>query len=199
MLGRVASLRADVEVIEVASAEHVWLPAWVFLPRTSDPSHPVLLALEPSGRTAGWRKEELSPTLASQGLLLVVPDLRSVGDLRPEFPRYSPQHAPSHQQEEAFAWASPMLGKPLLGQRVTDILAVAQALKNLPATRNRRLLVAARGQDPGHRLGAAHLGTRRQRRPPRGGGVGRGDARRARLTGAVRARPGMAFRPRVLS
>jgi cephalosporin-C deacetylase-like acetyl esterase len=145
VLGRAASLRADVEVIEVASAEHVWLPAWVFLPRASDPSHPVLLALEPAGRTAGWREEELYPTLASRGLLVVVPDLRGLGDLRPEFPRYAPQHARSHQQEEAFAWASLMLGKPLLGQRVTDILAVAQALRSLPATRNRRLLVAARG------------------------------------------------------
>lgn len=157
VLGRVASLRAGVEVIEVGSAEHVWLPAWVFVPRASDPSHPVLLALEPSGRTAGWREEELYPTLASRGLLVVVPDLRGTGDLRPEFPRYAPQHARSHQQEEAFAWASLMLGKPLLGQRVTDILAVAQALRNLPATRNRRLLVAARGTLAAPALFAAAL------------------------------------------
>jgi dienelactone hydrolase len=156
-LGRAASLRADIEAIEIASAERVWLPAWLFLPRSSDLSRPVLLALEPSGRTTGWREEELYPALASQGLLVAVPDLRGLGDLRPEFPRFAPQHARSHQQEEAFAWASLMLGKPLLGQRVTDILAVAQAVRNHPAARNRRLVVAARGTLAAPALFAAAL------------------------------------------
>jgi dienelactone hydrolase len=145
VLGRAASARVDVEAIEIPSAERVWLPAWLFLPRSSDPSKPVVLALEPSGRVLSWREDELYQALAAEGFPVCLPDLRGLGDLRPEFPRFSPQHARSHQEEEAYAWASLMLGKPLLGQRVTDILAVAEALRNHPAARNRPLAVAARG------------------------------------------------------
>lgn len=143
-LGRAASARADVEAVEVSSAAEVWLPAWIFHPRTSDPSKPVLLVLEPSGRVASWREDEYCQTLAAEGFLVCLPDLRGLGDLRPEFPRFAPQHARTHQSEDAYAWASLMLGRPLLGQRVTDILAIAQALRNHAAARGRRLVLAAR-------------------------------------------------------
>jgi dienelactone hydrolase len=143
-LGRAASARADIEAVEIPSAEQVWLPAWIFHPRSNDPSQPVLLVLEPSGRTASWREDEFCQALAADGWLVCLPDLRGLGDLRPEFPRYAAQHARSHQSEDAYAWASLMLGRPLLGQRVTDILAVAQALRNHPAARGRRLVLAAR-------------------------------------------------------
>lgn len=143
-LGRAASARADVEAVEVSSAAEVWLPAWLFHPRTSDLSKPVLLVLEPSGRVTSWREDEYCQALAAEGFLVCLPDLRGLGDLRPEFPRFAPQHARTHQSEDAYAWASLMLGRPLLGQRVTDILALAQALRNHAAARGRRLVLAAR-------------------------------------------------------
>jgi dienelactone hydrolase len=143
-LGRAASARVDIEAVEVPSAEQVWLPAWIFHPRKADPSRPALLLLEPSGRVASWREDELCQALAAEGFLVCLPDLRGLGDLRPEYPRLAPQHARSHQGEEAYAWASLMLGRPLLGQRVTDILAVAQALRHHAAASGRRLILAAR-------------------------------------------------------
>ncbi len=51
-LGRAPSALADVEAVEIAAAEQVWLPAWIFHPRSPDPSKPAVLVLEPSGRTA---------------------------------------------------------------------------------------------------------------------------------------------------
>src|SRR5437879_3280558 len=42
--------------------------------------------------------------------------------------------------------ASAILGKPLLGQRVADILAVVQALANYPALRGRKVRLAAQGK-----------------------------------------------------
>lgn len=143
-LGRAASARVDIEAVEIRSADEIWLPAWIFHPRTPEPSKAALLALEPAGRVTSWREDELYQALAAEGVLVCLPDLRGLGDGRPEFPRLAPQHARSHQSEDAYAWASLILGRPLLGQRVSDILAAVQALRNHTAARGRRLVVAAR-------------------------------------------------------
>ena len=142
--GRARSVHAVVEAIEVRSAPKVWVPAYLYLPRTTDPGHPLVLALEPSGR-ARWREDEIYEEVAAQGCPVCLADLRGIGDLRPEFPRGAPGHARWHQEEEAFAWASLILGEPLLGQRITDILALAAALRNYSPVRGRKLVLTARG------------------------------------------------------
>lgn len=159
-LGRAAWKEVDVEAMEAQSAENVWVPAWLFSARKAGPSKPILLALEPSGRALNWREDDLYPALAAEGFLVCLADLRGLGDLRPEFPRGAPGHGRSHQEEEAYAWSSMMLGKPLLGQRVTDILALAQALRAHPAAKGRRLIVAARGTVTAPAMLAAALDSR---------------------------------------
>src|SRR5207244_2764617 len=47
--------------------------------------------------------------------------------------------------DDDLAWASLMLGKSLLGQRVSDILAIVQALRNHPATRGASIKIASIG------------------------------------------------------
>jgi len=145
VLGRVPSVEVEVEALEVASAKKVWVPAWFFLPRRSDSGKPVVVVIEPSGRSARWSEDKLYQRLAAEGFPVCAPDLRGTGDLRPEYPRGAPGHASYHQKEENYAWSSLILGKPLLGQRVTDLLAVVAALGAHPAARGRRLTVAARG------------------------------------------------------
>jgi hypothetical protein len=56
-------------------------------------------------------------------------DVRGLGDLRPELGRGAAPYAISHFDEEFWAWGCLMLGRPLLGQRITDVLAVVTALK----------------------------------------------------------------------
>jgi dienelactone hydrolase len=146
VLRRGASQGVDVEAWEVSSAPQVWVPPWVFIPRSSDPSKPVVLALEPGGRNGRWREGDLYQNIARAGYPLCVPDLRGIGDLDPEFGRGSSGYQRSHQSEENYAWASLILGSPLLGQRVTDILAVIQALANYPALAGRKLRLAAQGK-----------------------------------------------------
>jgi hypothetical protein len=65
-----------------------------------------------------------------------------MGDSRPETGRGNSAYTIPHESEEDFAWASLILGDSLLAQRVTDILALMQALK----TANRPLALAARGR-----------------------------------------------------
>jgi cephalosporin-C deacetylase-like acetyl esterase len=137
VLGTTASRHAHIRALDVASARGVTVPAWEFVPRGS--AKGTLLLFDPSGRNASWNEDGLCQRLAARGWRVVAPDVRGTGDLRPEYPRQSPGHAAWHQSEEAFAWASLMLGRPLLGQRVTDLIAVRRAVAPDGA------IVAARG------------------------------------------------------
>lgn len=133
-----------IEAVEFASAPKVWVPAWLFQPKKSDPAKPLIVVLEPNGRTA-WHEGELYDQLASRGAVVCAPDLRNTGDLIPEFGRGSAHYTRPHNSDEDYAWSSFILGKPLLGQRVTDLLAVIAGLRTRPDIRSRRVVVAARG------------------------------------------------------
>lgn len=146
VLARVPSRGLWVESVEVPSAPGVWAPAWLFLPETAHPAKPVVLVLDPAGRLVRWREDELYQRLAAKGQAVCAADVRGAGDLWPEFGRSHPRYARSHNDEENYAWAGLILGRPLLGQRVTDILALAAALRAHPALKGRRLAVAALGK-----------------------------------------------------
>jgi cephalosporin-C deacetylase-like acetyl esterase len=127
--GETRSQHAHIFAVEVPSAPGVFVPAWIFYPFTPRGDAPQLILLEPGGRNGRWNEDALCQQLASRGITVIAPDLRGIGDLRPEYPRHAPGHARSHQEEEAYAWASMMLGKPLLGQRVTDLIAVVRSIQ----------------------------------------------------------------------
>lgn len=98
-----------------------------FFPRNGAPTETVVL-VDPGGGNAQWNEDSLAQYRAGrQQCAVVAPDLRGIGDLRGEFPRHHPNHARSHQEEEAYAWACLMLGRPLLSQRVPDLRAVIRA------------------------------------------------------------------------
>lgn len=134
-----------VEAFEVRSAEGVWAPAWLLIPIARDRIRSVVVILEPQGRNARLREGELYPQLAEHGVAVCAPDLRGIGDLAPEFGRGNPAYTRTHQMEEHYAWASLILGKPLVGQRVTDLVAVVRALGRHPACRDLRVAIAAMG------------------------------------------------------
>jgi dienelactone hydrolase len=146
VLKGVPSAGCQIEAVEIPSAAHVWLPAWLFRPKTSAPVKSALLLIEPLGRNGLWQEGSLYQTLATDGHIVCVPDLRAVGDLTPEIGRGAAGHAERHNREEEWAWGSLILGKPLLGQRVTDILAALEALRHCDGVASRPLIVAARGK-----------------------------------------------------
>ena len=146
VLRRAAWRGITVEALEVASAAHVWLPAWLYLPAALDRAKPVLLVLDPAGRHAHWQEGGLYASLAARGYAVCAADLRGAGDLAPEIGRGTAGYTREHADEENYAWASLMLGAPLVGQRVTDILALAAALRAHPALAGARLKVAALGR-----------------------------------------------------
>src|SRR5207244_3758833 len=116
----------QVLAVEVNSAKRVWAPAWLFLPKRAWTR--LLLLIEPNGRNGAWHEDELYDQLAGAGIAVCAADVRGVGDLEAQFAPGSVGYARGHQTEENYAWASLILGRSLLGQRTTDIVALAQAL-----------------------------------------------------------------------
>ena len=141
VLSTIASRRCLITAAEVESAPGVWVPLWIFAPPR--PVHEMMLLLDPKGRNERWTEGDLYQQLAEQ-FIVCVPDLRGIGDLQPEYSSGAPKYAGSHQQEEAYAWASLIFGRSLLAQRVEDLLAVVEALSqhfgNIPLS-----LLAAQG------------------------------------------------------
>jgi dienelactone hydrolase len=133
-----------IEAVEFASAPKVWVPAWLYQPKKRDPEKPLVVVLEPNGRNA-WHEGELYDQLASKGAVACAPDLRNIGDLSPEFGRGAPHYTRPHNSDEDYAWCGFILGKPLLGQKVTDLLAVIAGLRTRPDLRSRPVVVAAHG------------------------------------------------------
>jgi dienelactone hydrolase len=157
VVGSVPSKGMTVEAIEVESAPGVYLPAWFFRPQKPDPNAAILLILEPQGRNSRWQEGALYHELAASGITVCAADVRGTGDLVPEYGRGSARYTGPHHEEDHYAWASLMLGRPLVGQRVTDILALVRAL----STRG-QIRVAASGKMTVPALFAAALEPRVQ-------------------------------------
>jgi len=116
----------QVQAVEVNTARQVWTPAWLFLPKQTWTR--LLLLIDANGRNSGWQEDGLCDQLAGAGIAVCAADVRGVGDLEGQFSPGSVGYTNSHHNEDTFAWASLILGRSLLGQRTTDIVALAQAL-----------------------------------------------------------------------
>ena len=133
-----------VEAVEFPAAPKVWVPAWLYQPKAMDRSKPLVIVLEPGGRNA-WHESGLYNRMAAEGCVVCAPDLRGIGDMTPEFSRGAARHARPHNSEEEYAWSALILGKPLAGQRVTDILSIVRGLRVRPEFVRRPVILAARG------------------------------------------------------
>ena len=139
-LSRVPSRDCEIVAVEVESSDHVWIPAWIFEPRQS--VRRVLLAADPRGRNVQWQEGGLYQRLAAEGTRVYAPDLRGIGDLRPEYSAGSPGYTGPRESEDDYAWASLVMGRSLLGQRVADLTTVLRAMGSLGTVSG----LAARGQ-----------------------------------------------------
>ncbi|HEX4170775.1 MAG TPA: acetylxylan esterase [Bryobacteraceae bacterium] len=132
--------------IETTAGAEIWIPAWLFRPDQVDSKRPALLVLDDRGRNAHAHEDDIYHRVARSGRPVYAADIRGIGDTRPEAGRGNPGYTIPHDDEEEFAWASLILGDPLLAQRVSDILALAQAVKNSVSPESGPLALAARGR-----------------------------------------------------
>lgn len=144
----VLSSTRTTDILEVQSAPEVWIPAHL---HRSPESRSVLITLHPEGPLAPHRQAICATTV------------RGAGALSPPRTPGASAHARSHAIEDAFAWASLILGESLLEQRITDILALVEALSNHPPLAGLPLTLAARGPLTVPALFAAALDPRIER------------------------------------
>lgn len=143
VLARTEFRNTHVEAVEVAPAGKVWVPAYVYRPKQGS-LKALLIVLEPGGRNL-WREDELYDQLAQQGYAVCAPDLRGIGDMTPEFGRGAARHARSHNSDEHYGWSGLTFGKPIVGQRVSDLLTLIAGLRARPEFGALPVKVAARG------------------------------------------------------
>jgi hypothetical protein len=142
VLRRFPSESGTIAALEIPSAPGVWVPAWLYRPAPSTPVRSAIVLVPQGGRMTQWHAGGLFERLAQLGHAVLVPDLRGVGDLTPEIGRSSPRAAREHMDEDSWAIGSLVFGKPLLGQRVTDVLAAVRAARREHET----VTVAAQGR-----------------------------------------------------
>lgn len=137
---------ANISAAEVNTEGSVWVPSWLFAPEHPDPTRRPLLVLDDRGRNVHAHEDDLYHRLARNGRIVCAADIRGIGDMQAEVGRGNPRYTIPHDAEEEFAWTSLILGSPLLAQRISDILAVVQALKNSLAAPDTAIALAARGR-----------------------------------------------------
>jgi cephalosporin-C deacetylase-like acetyl esterase len=143
VLRRVPSERATIAAVEVASEPNVFAPAWLIAPLKEDRTKPVLIVVEQGGRSVRWSEDGMYHDLAARGVTVCAADIRGMGDMAGELGRGNPRHAVARANEEAWAWASLMLGKPLVGQRAADLVAFARCFERVALAASGTMTVPA--------------------------------------------------------
>jgi dienelactone hydrolase len=136
---------ATVVAAEVEASPQIWIPSWLFVPRSQPRKGSILLALDDRGRNARAHEDDVYHRLSQSGKLVCAADLRGIGDVRPEAGRGNPAYTIPHTADDEYAWASLILGEPMLKQRINDIIALVSAVKKLPEAANAPITLAARG------------------------------------------------------
>jgi hypothetical protein len=142
-IGRVQSRNIRVNVLEIPSAPGVSLPAFLLIPDKIPRNKPVLLVLDEAECDRLWFNSEVDRTIPEDSPIICAADVRGVGALIPEFSPGAADYAAWHEKEENYAWSSLVFGRPLVGQRVTDILALVGCLRRYPECAGRSIHVAA--------------------------------------------------------
>lgn len=143
VIGQVKNRNVAVEVLEIPSEPGVWLPAYLLIPDNVPSGKAVVLTLDEAPNTRLWFNSDVDERLPQNCPVICAADVRGIGALRPEFSPGAAEYEAAHEREENYAWASLILGRPLAGQRTSDILALTAALRNYPATRGRPIYIAA--------------------------------------------------------
>jgi len=128
-LATVRSGKVTVQALEVNSAPGVRLPVWLLTPEDAPKDKAVLLVLDPLEAEHLWFQPDADSVLTPGSPIVCAADVRGIGALVPEYSPGAHGYAAWHEQEENYAWGSLILGRPLVGQRVTDILAIVAALR----------------------------------------------------------------------
>ncbi len=143
VIGSTRAGASDVDLLEVAPAPAVRVPARLFRPAPPGAPRSVVIVVGSRGPCAeddgAWQ------ALAADGVAVCAADVRGTGALAADPGPGASAYARSHDPETGFAWASLVLGESLLAQRVADVLALVEGLSRHPPLAGCSIALAARG------------------------------------------------------
>jgi cephalosporin-C deacetylase-like acetyl esterase len=119
------------EEFEFQSEPLIRTPGWLLKQTGVSQKLPVVIYLSDSGKDVLLDGENEIPELTKRGFAVCSLDLRGSGATTPKFPVGGPQFF-GPALDVAYGWTNLVLGKPILGQRVRDLLAGIQYLRTRP-------------------------------------------------------------------
>ncbi|WP_026370595.1 alpha/beta hydrolase family protein [Kallotenue papyrolyticum] len=141
-------------LISFAGASDEDIPAWLLTPAVHDAPRPAVIAVPGHGygmnelvgltaegaprATPQGYHQDFALDLARHGMVVLVPELRGFGRRRLAADR---DGASTRSSCEALARWSLLLGRPLLGDRVADVLGAFELLRGIPQVDARRIAI----------------------------------------------------------
>jgi len=141
----------SIEEFVFRSEEQVRVPGWFIKPSKSHLPLPTVLYVSENGKDSAIVEEDKKGellTVAQQGFAVCAIGLRGHGETSPSFPQAGPLwYYPGGGKElrQDYAWASLILGNPVLGQQVWDLLRCLDFLATRRDVEMQRLYLAGVG------------------------------------------------------
>ena len=146
-VAEVQTAHVKIEALEIRSEPEITLPAFLLSGVDVSRDAPVLLAFDERASDRLWFAPEADDVIASNCPVIVcTADLRGTGALTPQFSPGPASYEAEHEQEDNYAISSLFFGRPLVGQRVRDVLSLTIALRSMSSTSGRPIHMAAFGR-----------------------------------------------------
>jgi cephalosporin-C deacetylase-like acetyl esterase len=134
VLARIAKPGYRAEQFELATDREIRTPGWLLTPDSAGPSTPTLLYV---GEAAAWSaiaEDAFAERLCAKGgYRVAVVDVRGRGDCAIAYPQRGRFYFDERITDEAYlTWFTLMLGTPLLGGQVSDIVRALEYLRSRP-------------------------------------------------------------------
>jgi len=118
------------------------VPCLVLIPENANPKSNVVLYLNESGKDEILSNESLIDDYINQGTILVLADLRGFGETADPINLNDSKY---WNWEYRDAMASMHIGKPIMGQRVIDIMTILDFIEQTPELEKRHINLIANG------------------------------------------------------
>ncbi len=158
-----SNVRRDetLEEFEFRSEPQVRVPGWLIKPTAARPPLPTVVSVTEGGRGRVVGEPGEMDEIVRQGYAVCAMDLRGLGVSSPRYPAAGPLFYHGEHFEDGYAWACLTLGRPVLGQRVWDLLRCLDYLESRADLDSSRVYLLGTGRASL----AALLGALLDRRP----------------------------------
>jgi dienelactone hydrolase len=135
-----------IEEIVIRSDPEIRIPGWLVKPAGAAARLPLVLYVSENRKSRVVSEPQYLENLVHSGNMVCAIELRGLGSTSPRLPRQGPEFYRNQDLDQGYAWAGFVLGVPVLGQRVTDILACLDYLAKRSDVDSGRLRIMGEGR-----------------------------------------------------